>query len=347
MCAAALSSVRVCVGVFYCDFFIFCNNTCYVCLFVFFFFVFFLRNGFFTEEKTNDCSFSKMLQKSSFLRSGCSLRSTTATTRTHSEEDKRRRKMDPLATTERFEREFREALSFNSSLSSSSNKVVKTRIQFALEAVLSATTPRDVYDTKDDEHYPFDSDEKELEKIETLAEFFYQCASVDLNPHAFDVRLENVTNSSSKMSSISEETKASLRSAYVRNKTELTRACRTLAEMEDEKTTEQLEKIEWRMSAETSSRMRQNRGRHREGRDGREEEESEGVGGDRLRYVVKVTLRSVGEKKKNAAAAKRRVEVFECSYETLKKLSEDVEKCREKSEDARARRIRRFVKRPT
>ena len=119
-----------------------------------------------------------------------------------------------------------------------------------------------------------------------------------------------------------------------------------MAEMEDEKTTEQLEKIEWRMSAETSSRMRQNRGRHREGRDGREEEESEGVGGDRLRYVVKVTLRSVGEKKNNAAA-KRRVEVFECSYETLKKLSEDVEKCREKSEDARARRIRRFVKRPT
>ena len=253
--------------------------------------------------------------------------------------------MDPLATTERFEREFREALSFNSSLSSSSNKVVKTRIQFALEAVLSATTPRDVYDTKDDEHYPFDSDEKELEKIETLAEFFYQCASVDLNPHAFDVRLENVTNSSSKMSSISEETKASLRSAYVRNKTELTRACRTIAEIEDEKTTEQLEKIEWRMSAETSSRMRQNRGRHREGRDGREEEESEGVGGDRLRYVVKITLRSVGEKKN--AMAKRRVEVFECSYETLKKLSEDVEKCQEKSEDARARRIRRFVKRPT
>ena len=258
--------------------------------------------------------------------------------------------MDPLATTERFEREFREALSFNSSLSSSSvvgapGKVVKTRIQFALEAVLSTT--RDVYydDTKDDEHYPFDSDEKELEKIETLAEFFYQCASVDLNPHAFDVRLENVTNSSSKMSSISEETKASLRRAYVRNKTELTKACRIMAEMEDEKTTEQLEKIEWRMSAETSSRMRQNRGRHREGRDGREEEESEGVGGDRLRYVVKVTLRSVGEKKN--AMAKRRVEVFECSYETLKKLSEDVEKCREKSEDARARRIRRFVKRPT
>lgn len=251
--------------------------------------------------------------------------------------------MDPLATTERFEREFREALSFNSSLSSSSNKVVKTRIQFALEAVLSTT--RDVYydDTKDDDEYPFDLDEKELEKIETLAEFFYQCASVDLNPHAFDARLENVTSSAS---SISEETKASLRSAYVRNKTELTRACRIMAEMEDEKTTEQLEKIEWRMSAETSSRMRQNRGRHREGRDGREEEESEGVGGDRLRYVVKVTLRSVGEKKKNAMA-KRRVEVFECSYETLKKLSEDVEKCREKSEDARARRIRRFVKRPT
>ena len=267
----------------------------------------------------------------------------------------KRRKMDPLATTERFEREFREALSFNSSLSSSSSvvgathKVVKTRIQFALEAVLSTT--RDVYydDTKDDEYYPDDSDEKELEKIETLAEFFYQCASVDLNPHAFDARLENVTNSSSKMSSMSEETKASLRRAHVRNKTELTKACRIMAEMEDEKTTEQLEKIEWRMSAETSSRMRQNRGRHREGRDGREEEESEGgvgvEGGDRLRYVVKVTLRSVGEKKNKAA--KRRVEVFECSYETLKKLSEDVEKCREKSEDARARRIRRFVKRPT
>ena len=319
-----------------------------------FFFCFFSAETAFSEEKR--LLFLKSASKSSFLRSGCSLRSTTTTTTTttttHSEEDdKRRRKMDPLATTERFEREFREALSFNSSLSSSSvvgapGKVVKTRIQFALEAVLSTT--RDVYydDTKDDEHYPFDSDEKELEKIETLAEFFYQCASVDLNPHAFDVRLENVTNSSSKMSSISEETKASLRRAYVRNKTELTKACRIIAEMEDEKTTEQLEKIEWRMSAETSSRMRQNRGRHREGRDGREEEESEGVGGDRLRYVVKVTLRSVGEKKKNAMA-KRRVEVFECSYETLKKLSEDVEKCREKSEDARARRIRRFVKRPT
>lgn len=252
--------------------------------------------------------------------------------------------MDPLATTERFEREFREALSSSSSVVGATRKVVKTRIQFALEAVLSTT--RDVYydDTKDDDEYPFDLDEKELEKIETLAEFFYQCASVDLNPHAFDARLENVTSSAS---SISEETKASLRSAYVRNKTELTRACRTIAEMEDEKTTEQLEKIEWRMSAETSSRMRQNRGRHQEEESrGGGENGGVGVGGDRLRYVVKVTLRSVGEKKKNAMA-KRRVEVFECSYETLKKLSEDVEKCREKSEDARARRIRRFVKRPT
>ena len=258
--------------------------------------------------------------------------------------------MDPLATTERFEREFREALATNT-------VVVKTRIQFASEAVLSATTPRDAHydDTDDDDEYPpFKDDDtlKELEKIETLAEFFYQCASVDLTPHAFDVRLENVTNSSST-SLMSEETKAFLRRAYARNKTQFTRACRTMAEMEDEKTTERLEKIEWRMSAETSSRMRQNRGRHRKGRGGREEEESEGEnggvgveGGDRLRYVVKVTLRSVGEKKNNAAA-KRRVEVFECSYETLKKLSEDVEKCREKSEDARARRIRRFVKRPT
>ena len=259
--------------------------------------------------------------------------------------------MDPLATTERFEREFREALATNT-------VVVKTRIQFASEAVLSATTPRDAHydDTDDDDEYPpFKDDDtlKELEKIETLAEFFYQCASVDLTPHAFDVRLENVTNSSST-SLMSEETKAFLRRAYARNKTQFTRACRTMAEMEDEKTTERLEKIEWRMSVETSSRMRQNRRRRRKGRDGGEEEESEGEnggaggveGGDRLGYVVKVTLRSVGEKKNNAAA-KRRVEVFECSYETLKKLSEDVEKCREKSEDARARRIRRFVKRPT
>ena len=259
--------------------------------------------------------------------------------------------MDPLATTERFEREFREALG-------ATTKVVKTRIQFALEAVLSATTPpTDVYydDTDDDDLYPpFKDDDnlKELEKIETLAEFFYQCASVDLTPHAFDVRLENVTNSSST-SLMSEETKAFLRRAYARNKTQFTRACRTMAEMEDEKTTERLEKIEWRMSVETSSRMRQNRRRRRKGRDGGEEEESEGEnggaggveGGDRLGYVVKVTLRSVDEKVN--AAAKRRVEVFECSYETLKKLSEDVEKCREKSEDARARRIRRFVKRPT
>ena len=334
--------------------FIFSNTCEEACLtfFLFLFFVFCLRNGFFTQERRRQTTAlsKKCFKKSSFLRVRLFFKKRDNNNNKNTSLRRRRqkrRKMDPLATTERFEREFREALSFNSVSSSSSvvgatRKVVKTRIQFALEAVLSTT--RDAYydDTKDDEHYPFDSDEKELEKIETLAEFFYQCASVDLNPHAFDVRLENVTSSAS---SISEETKASLRRAYVRNKTELTKACRIMAEMEDEKTTEQLEKIEWRMSAETSSRMRQNRGRHREGRDGREEEESEGVGGDRLRYVVKITLRSVGEKKN--AMAKRRVEVFECSYETLKKLSEDVEKCREKSEDARARRIRRFVKRPT
>ena len=47
-----------CVRVMYCDVFIFSNNTCEACVFDFFFvFVFFLRNGFFTEEKTNDCSF--------------------------------------------------------------------------------------------------------------------------------------------------------------------------------------------------------------------------------------------------------------------------------------------------
>ena len=54
-----------------------------------FFFVFFcLRNGFFTREDKR-LLFLKNASKSSFLRSGCSLRSTT-TTRTHSEEEDKR-----------------------------------------------------------------------------------------------------------------------------------------------------------------------------------------------------------------------------------------------------------------
>ena len=143
-----------------------------------------------------------------------------------------------------------------------------------------------------------------------------------------------------KKAKISEETKDALRQTYVKNKTRLTRACRDLAEIEDEKTMERLENIEWRMSVETSSRLRQNR-RHAEKE---EDDVNAAFGGDRLRYVVKMTLRSLDEKTNEP---QRRVEVFECSYETLKKLSDDVDKCREKSEDARARRIRRFVRRPT
>ena len=107
--------------------------------------------------------------------------------------------------------------------------------------------------------------------------------------------------------------------------------------MEDEKTMERIEKVEWRMDVETSSRMRQNRGGGGGGGEG------DDIVGDRLRYVVKVTLRRLNEN----YVAERRVDVFECSYDALKKLSEEVEKCLEKSEDARAKRIRRFVRRPT
>jgi len=278
--------------------------------------------------------------------------------------------MDPLSTTESLKRDLTSALSSSSSYSSSSREqhsldVVKKRIQCALDFVVlsDGKTNEDrlkkIFIANDAEDASrvvvAGEEEEELDKIETLAQFFYQCASVDLTPRAFDERLENLTTTTTttstpgvggggekvgKKAKISEETKDALRQTYVKNKTRLTRACRDLAEIEDEKTTERLENIEWRMSVETSSRLRQNR-RHAEKE---EDDVNAAFGGDRLRYVVKMTLRSLDEKTNEP---KRRVEVFECSYETLKKLSDDVDKCREKSEDARARRIRRFVRRPT
>jgi len=278
--------------------------------------------------------------------------------------------MDPLSTTESLKRDLTSALSSSSSYSSSSREqhsldVVKKRIQCALDFVVlsDGKTNEDrlkkIFIANDAEDASrvvvAGEEEEELDKIETLAQFFYQCASVDLTPRAFDERLENLTTTTTttlttggggggekvgKRAKISEETKETLRQTYVKNKTRLTRACGDLAEIEDEKTTERLENIEWRMSVETSSRLRQNR-RHAEKE---EDDVNAAFGGDRLRYVVKMTLRSLDEKTNEP---KRRVEVFECSYETLKKLSDDVDKCREKSEDARARRIRRFVRRPT
>jgi hypothetical protein len=275
--------------------------------------------------------------------------------------------MDPLSTTESLKRDLTSALSSSSSREQHSLDVVKKRIQRALDFVVlsdgktSEDRLKKIFIANDAEDasrvvVAGEEEEEELDKIETLAQFFYQCASVDLTPRAFDERLENLTTTTptttstpggggggekvGKKAKISEETKDALRQTYVKNKTRLTRACRDLAEIEDEKTTERLENIEWRMSVETSSRLRQNR-RHAEKE---EDDVNAAFGGDRLRYVVKMTLRSLDEKTNEP---KRRVEVFECSYETLKKLSDDVDKCREKSEDARARRIRRFVRRPT
>ena len=279
--------------------------------------------------------------------------------------------MDPLSTTESLKRDLTSALScfsfsFPSSREQRSLDVIKKRIQRALDFVVlnGGKTSEDrlekIFIANDAEDASgVAEEEEELDKIEILAQFFYQCASVDLTPRAFDERLENLTTTTTttitaggggggggggekvgKRAKISEETKDALRQTYVKNKTRLTRACRDLAEIEDEKTTERLENIEWRMSVETSSRLRQNR-RHAEKE---EDDVNAAFGGDRLRYVVKMTLRSLDEKTNEP---KRRVEVFECSYETLKKLSDDVDKCREKSEDARARRIRRFVRRPT
>lgn len=270
--------------------------------------------------------------------------------------------MDPLSTTESLKRDLTSALSSSfSSREQHSLDVVKKRIQCALDFVVlsvgktSEDRLKKIFIANDaDDASGVAEEEDELDKIETLAQFFYQCASVDLTPRAFDERLENLTTTTTttlttgggggekvrKKAKISEETKDALRQTYVKNKTRLTRACRDLAEIEDEKTMERLENIEWRMSVETSSRLRQNR-RHAEKE---EDDVNAAFGGDRLRYVVKMTLRSLDEKTNEP---QRRVEVFECSYETLKKLSDDVDKCREKSEDARARRIRRFVRRPT
>jgi hypothetical protein len=270
--------------------------------------------------------------------------------------------MDPLSTTESLKRDLTSALSSSSSREQHSLDVVKKRIQCALDFVVlndgktSEDRLKKIFIANDaDDASGVAEEEEELDKIETLAQFFYQCASVDLTPRAFDERLENLTTTTTttlttggggggekvgKKAKISEETKDALRQTYVKNKTRLTRACRDLAEIEDEKTMERLENIEWRMSVETSSRLRQNR-RHAEKE---EDDVNAAFGGDRLRYVVKMTLRSLDEKTNEP---QRRVEVFECSYETLKKLSDDVDKCREKSEDARARRIRRFVRRPT
>ena len=260
---------------------------------------------------------------------------------------KKKKKMDPLPTTASLKRDVQWAL-----LGSTTGRqsVLEKRIQSAVDAVafcacFSSSLPTREEEEEDDDSDEEEEEEEELAKIETLAHFFYQCASVDLTPRGFDERLDVVCPPGGDdddvnddiVRSIPTETKRALRDAYVKNKTRLTRACRNLAEMEDEKTMERIEKVEWRMDVETSSRMRQNRGGGGGGGGG------DDIVGDRLRYVVKVTLRRLNEN----YVAERRVDVFECSYDALKKLSEEVEKCLEKSEDARAKRIRRFVRRPT
>ena len=253
------------------------------------------------------------------------------------EEEKKKKKkkktMDPLPTTASLKRDVQWALLGSTTTGRQSSSVLEKRIQSAVDAVafcacFSSSLPtREEEEEEDDDSDEEEEEEEELAKIETLAQFFYQCASVDLTPRGFDERLDVVCGGDDEnvnddiVRSIPTETKRALRDAYVKNKTRLTRACRNLAEMEDEKTMERIEKVEWRMDVETSSRMRQNRGGGGGGGGGGDD-----IVGDRLRYVVKVTLRRLNEN----YVAERRVDVFECSYDALKKLSEEVEKCLEK-----------------
>jgi len=279
------------------------------------------------------------------------LRDPRARALTEEKEEKKKKKkkttMDPLPTTASLKRDVQRAL-WVSNQTGRKSALLEKRIQSAVDAVafcacFSSSLPTREEEEDDDDSDEEEEEEEELAKIETLAHFFYECASVDLTPRGFDERLDVVCPPGGDdddvnddiVRSIPTETKRALRDAYVKNKTRLTRACRNLAEMEDEKTMERIEKVEWRMDVETSSRMRQNRGGGGGG-------EGDDIVGDRLRYVVKVTLRRLNEN----YVAERRVDVFECSYDALKKLSEEVEKCLEKSEDARAKWIRRFVRRP-
>ncbi len=193
------------------------------------------------------------------------------------EEEKKKKKkkkktMDPLPTTASLKRDVQWALL--GSTTGRQSSVLEKRIQSAVDAVafcacFSSSLPtREEEEEEDDDSDEEEEEEEELAKIETLAHFFYQCASVDLTPRGFDERLDVVCPPGGDdddvnddiVRSIPTETKRALRDAYVKNKTRLTRACRNLAEMEDEKTMERIEKVEWRMDVETSSRMRQNRG---------------------------------------------------------------------------------------
>ena len=158
--------------------------------------------------------------------------------------------MDPLSTTESLKRDLTSALSSSSSSSSCSREqhsldVVKKRIQCALDFVVlsDGKTNEDrlkkifiANDAEDASRVVVAGEEEELDKIETLAQFFYQCASVDLTPRAFDERLENLTTTTTtttlttgggggggekvgKKAKISEETKDALRQTYVKKKT--------------------------------------------------------------------------------------------------------------------------------
>ena len=243
--------------------------------------------------------------------------------------------MNRLATTENARRDFRSATLTNDEKKSdfgnaddddsNSNAFVEEAMlrrnaRRALDLLLLRRGRRRRRNEDEDED---EDPQKKKRAMQALAHFFHECASVDLTDAAVEERLQNLRVESAKHRQI-------LREMYAEEREALKRQCKIRAEFEDFELSEgreRFERLEWRLDARTSSRTN--------------------VNGERknpeLRYVVRLTLRRGGgdEEKGNL-----RTVDFECDFETMKNLSEDVELCFKRSDDARVRRIRKFIKWP-
>ena len=109
----------------------------------------------------------------------------------------------------------------------------------------------------------------------------------------------------------------------MKNKTRLTRACRNLAEMEDEKTMVTNRKSRVATDVETSSKMRQNREE--------EEEEKETISS----CVTAIRRQSDVETFKRKLRGGKESGRFRMLVRREKKLSEEVENAWRRAEDAR------------
>jgi len=258
-----------------------------------------------------------------------------------------------IATIDRFKRDLQRALENRSRTLLSGLAIATTLADLAIDDLVMPTKKSAMMFGKrnsDDEEENSKArnraivTEEEEAKIETIKMFFVECARDNLSSFELRERLDQFEVPKGRA-------RENVVDLYERNGRAIIELVMKEAEREnEEKRAHRFEKIEWRLSAVTSSRGLVNRFNDDRDEAAADETKRDLLFEPELRYVVRVHLRRNNDDDDDDDDCDdddgKKVEEFECSFETLRKLSEDVERASERARDQRARRIKKYVRRP-